>query len=167
MKTPLEMALQDLLPELFDKPMGLPLSPREAMWVWARLFAGTFFGIFFCAAVSIVSALLMLVPLLPVEARPPGQFLGLILGTAIYCLGNILLIQGFPGARLVHGALFGLLLPCALLGLLHGATTMLLLSCALASVGGLLLSLSRRYRAMHAVHVQIRRLRRRHGRLGR
>lgn len=166
MKTPLEMALAQLRGEQPD-PAGSPkLTPLGAMRLWLRLFGLTFFGLFACTAIAIGGSLLLLIPLLAVEHQPLGTFAGLMLLTLLYCLGNILLIQGLPAARWVHSLLLTALLLLALGLALAQPFSVPLLASLLACLAGLGLGNSKRYRAMQSVHASIRQLRRTHG-LGR
>jgi hypothetical protein len=170
MKTPLELALAQLRGEAPD-PHGPPgLTPLGAIRLWLQLFGLTFFGLFACSLLAIASSLSLLTPLLAVEHQPLGSFAGLMLLTLVYCLGNILLLQGRPGSRWVHSLLLATLLLIALaLALIQPFSAALLVSLA-ACLIGLLLSNSKSYRAMQAVQASIRQLRRQHGlgrRLGR
>ena len=80
----------------------------------------------------------------------------------VYSLGNILLIQGLPGARLVHSLLFAALLLGPLAVQTQGLQGGLALTGIGAGLAGLLLSNSKRYRAMQALHGLMRQLRRRY-----
>lgn len=163
MKTPLEIALEHLRGERLDPRGPARMTPLGAMRVWAQMFGLTFFGLFACAGVAIATTPLLLAPLLPAEQQAPGVFIGLMLLALLYCLGNILLIQGLRGARWVHNLLLASLLLLALYSTLIRAPGTLLLVSLAACAGGLALSNSKRYRAMLSLHAMIRQLRREHG----
>lgn len=162
MKTPLELALEHLHQGHVEPYGEARLTPLGAMRLWLGLFAATFFGVFLCALLAIVCSLALLVPALPVVEQPLAQFLGVMLLTGVYSLGNILLIQGLPGARLVHNLLFAALLLGALAIQARGWQGGPALLSIGAGIIGLLLSNSRRYRAMQVLHGLMRQLRRRH-----
>lgn len=166
MKTPLELALAQLRGEPLDPNGPFGLTPLGAVRLWLQLFGVTFFGLFACSAVAIGGSLLLLTPQLPAEHQPLGIFAGLMLLTLLYCLGNILLIQGLAGARWVHSLLLAALLLLSLAVTLAQPLTMPVLASLVACLAGLALSNSKRYRAMLSVQATIRRLRREHG-LGR
>lgn len=161
-RTPLELALEQLQQGYVEPNREAALTPLDAMRLWAGLFAATFFGIFLCAAIAIVCALLLLVPALPVAEQTLAQFFGLMLLAGVYSLGNILLIQGLPGARLVHSLLFAALLLGPLAVQTQGLQGGLALTGIGAGLAGLLLSNSKRYRAMQELHRLMRQLRRRY-----
>lgn len=163
MKTPLEIALDQLRGERLDSYEPARMTPLGAMRVWAQMFGLTFFGLFACAGVAIATTLLLLTPLLPAEQQALGMFIGLMLLALLYCLGNILLIQGLRGARWIHNLLLASLLLLALGSVPLKAPGALLLVSLAACLGGLALSNCKRYRAMLSLHAMIRQLRRQHG----
>lgn len=158
MKTPLQLALE----QLHGAPLTADITPAGAMRLWAQLFAPTFFGLFLCCAIAIAGTLLLWMETAPRELQPMLQFFGVMLLAGLYCVGNILLIQGLPGARAVHSLLLAALTLLVFASLLIQPPGKLLLTSLCACLAGQWLCNSKRYRSMQALHGLIRQLRRKH-----
>jgi len=114
-------------------------------------------------AIGIASTLLLSIPAIAAGQLVLAYFFGLMVLTLLYCLGNVLLIQGLPGARWAHNLLLASLLLLSLASALSRAPGALYLLSLAACLGGLALSNSKTYRSMQALHALIRQLRRQHG----
>lgn len=159
MKTPLEQALELARSGCADPQTPARLTARQALGLWLRLYATTFFGMLVCAITASIG-----VPLLALRNWPGAEpatilFSALALCLA-HCLGNLLLLQGIAGARWLQGGLFATLFLGGLLGWLQTQTHGLGGLATGAASLGLLLVLSARYRALQALHRVIRELRR-------
>lgn len=163
MKTPLQMALERLPDGPFATPNAAPLTPLGAMYFWAKLFGLTFLGLFVCSIIASGGSLILISAQLPIEQHILVMTTGSPMLILTYCLGNILLIQGLPGARWAHSALAACALLITLVAGLKNPIGWLFWVSLAACLGGLALSNCKRYRAMLSLHAMIRQLRRQHG----
>lgn len=154
MKTPLQQALELSRPQAARRPL---LSPAQALRLWLRLYGALFFSLLGCAIGACICLAILLARHWPL-AHPAVPLGAALIPCLLYCLGNILLLQGLPGARLVHNLMFLAVLATLLPS--RPGDSFWLIGLGLAG-GGLLLCNSRRYRALQALHQIIRGLRRR------
>lgn len=160
MKTPIEAAMDYLRSGSLTPSGPARLTPMQAMQAWMQAFAALFFVLFVCAILACVGLMIMMIQLFPTTQSTPAILLTGCLLILFYCLGNILLLQGFSGARLVHGSLFVVLLLGGLVGSWLGIRGSFHLTSLLAALIGFLCVCLPRYARLQQLHKVIRLLRR-------